>query len=396
VILAAGTLAQTSFTTVSVGLPALAPQLRDRYRLSLGETGVVLAAVGLGMLFTLLPWGLLADRIGERAVIVLGPVVAAGALVGAAGADGYPGIVAWLVAAGAFGASVNAASGRAVMGWFGDRERGLALGIRQSAIPIGGGAAALVLPRLADAGGTRAAFLALAATAAAGGLVAGLLVRDPPARPDAELSADVRGPVRDPRMWLLAGGSSLYLFAQLALTTFVVLFLHEHRGMSTTSAAGVLAAINVAGIAARVEAGRWSDRLRRRLAPLRLLGVLLTAMTALVTVLVDAPLEVLVPAIVVAGVLSLAWNGLSFTASAETAGLQRSGAALGFQQTVIAVSGATFTPAFAWVVGATSWRTAFALATLGPLLGFLALRKVPESTAGARSHGTSAIPPAAP
>jgi sugar phosphate permease len=284
------------------------------------------------------------------------------------------------------------------MGWFDEQERGLALGIRQSAIPIGGGAAALVLPRLADGGGVRAAFFALAAAAATatGGLVAGLLVRDAPARPDTEPSADVRGPVRNPQMWLLAGGSSLYLFAQLALTTFVVLFLHEHRGMSLTSSAGVLAAINLAGIAARIEVGRWSDRLRRRLAPLRLVGVLLTATTALVTALVDAPLRVLVPAIVVAGVLSLAWNGLSFTASAETAGLQRSGAALGFQQTVIAASSATFTPAFAWLVGATSWRTAFAFATLGPLLGFLALRGVPEPTGAGRSPETLAIPPAAP
>ena len=55
-----------------------------------------------------------------------------------------------LVLAGALGASVNAASGRAVMGWFHARERGLALGIRQTAIPIGGAAAAAGLPWLAS------------------------------------------------------------------------------------------------------------------------------------------------------------------------------------------------------------------------------------------------------
>jgi hypothetical protein len=32
-------------------------------------------------------------------------------------------------------------------------------------------------------------------------------------------------------------------------------------------------------------------------------------------------------------------------------------------------------------VDTTSWRTAFALSTLGPLLGLLALRKVPEPRA---------------
>ena len=38
VILAAGTLAQASFSALSVGLPALAPALRSHYDLTLGET----------------------------------------------------------------------------------------------------------------------------------------------------------------------------------------------------------------------------------------------------------------------------------------------------------------------------------------------------------------------
>src|SRR5581483_11645594 len=74
VILAAGTLAQASFSTASVGLPALAPAIRAHYRLSLSETGVVLAAIGIGMLFTLLPWGFAADRFDEPAVIATGLV----------------------------------------------------------------------------------------------------------------------------------------------------------------------------------------------------------------------------------------------------------------------------------------------------------------------------------
>jgi sugar phosphate permease len=396
VILAAGTLAQASFTTVSVGLPALAPALRDAYRLSLGEIGVVLGAVGIGMLLTLLPWGYVADRFGERSVIAVGLAAAGGALVFAGETQTYAGLVVWLIVAGAFGASVNAASGRVVMGWFGEHERGLALGIRQTAIPIGGGVAALALPWIADARSTRVAFFVLAAGCALGAIVAAAFVREPPVHPAAELSADVRGPIRDPRMWLLAGGSSLYLFAQMALTSFCVLFLHEHRGMSSRSAAAVLAAINLLGIATRIGAGRWSDHVRARLAPLRLLGAVLTVTMALVTVLVDAPLWILVPAIVVAGVVSISWNGLSFTAAAETAGLARSGAALGFQQTLLGVVGAAFPPAFAWVVDSTSWRTAFALSTLGPLLGLLALRKVPEpASAAGRRSGMSAIPPAA-
>jgi sugar phosphate permease len=394
VILGAGTFAQSSFSAVSVGLPALAPALRAHYRLSLGETGVVLGAVGAGMLLTLLPWGLLADRVGERVVMSTGLAAAGGALIATAGTHGYLALVLLLALAGALGASVNAASGRAVMGWFGRRERGLALGIRQTSVPIGGAGAAASLPWLASAGGTRLAFVALGCGCLAAAAVAGALMREPPC-PQSQPLEGTGTPLHDPRMWLLAGGSSLYLVAQIAITNFVVLFLHQHRGLSPHAAAGVLAGINVLGIGARIGAGRWSDRVRTRLRPLRLLGLVLTAGLGVAAALVDAPLGLLVPALVLAGVLGLSWNGLSFTAAAETSGAARSGAALGFQQTVLGVMVAGVPPAFAAVVGATSWRVAFALAALGPLLGVAALRRVPEPTSAARTRGMSAIPPAA-
>jgi sugar phosphate permease len=390
VILAAGTLAQASFSTASVGLPALAPALRAEYRLSLGETGVVLAGIGIGMLFTLLPWGLLADRFDERVVIAAGLVGAGVAFAAAARTTSFGALVGTLIAAGALGASVNAASGRAIMAWFPAGELGLALGIRQTAIPIGGALGAAVLPVL---GGTRPAFFSLGGACVVGAIVAALFMRGSPAR--APELTDVGRPLRDRRMWLLGSGTALYLTAQIGITGFVVLFLHEHRHVSTHAAAALLATINVLAIGARIGAGRISDRMRTRLWPLRVIGIALAAATAAVAALLDAPLAVLVPAFAVAGVLSMAWNGLAFAAAAEAAGAGRTGAALGFQQTLLGVVVAGAPPAFA-AVAASSWRLAFALAALGPVLGVLCLEAVPDArTTAGRRRGRSAIPPAA-
>jgi hypothetical protein len=88
-------------------------------------------------------------------------------------------------------------------------------------------------------------------------------------------------------------------------------------------------------------------------------------------------LWILVPAFVLAGGLSMAWNGLSFTAAAELAGRARSGAAIGFQQSVLAGVGAGAPVAFAALVGAAGWRTAFGLAALGPLASAGVLRRLP-------------------
>jgi sugar phosphate permease len=375
-ILGAGVVAQASFSALLIGLASITPAIQHRYGLSLAEVGVVLAAVNIGAVLTLLPWGLLADRIGERKTIAVGLGGCGAAIAGAALAGSFGALVAFLALGGALGGCVQSASGRAVMSWFAPAERGLALGIRQTAVPLGGAIAAVLLPALAAGPGLRSAFLALAVGAWLGAAVGLALLRDAPAR---ELEQELVRPLRDRRLWLLCGGSTLYLAGQFAILGFVVLFLHEHRGFSNGAAAGVLAAIQVLGGAARITAGRWSDRLRKRIVPLLWIGVTLAASLVLSAALVDASIWVLVPSLLFAGTLGLSWNGLSYTAAAERAGAARSGAAIGIQQTALAIGSIVFPIAFAAVVGAAaSWRLGYFLVALCPLAGFVALRPLAE------------------
>jgi sugar phosphate permease len=394
-VLAAGTLAQASFSASSVGLPALSPTLKSEYGLSLTQTGVVLAAVGIGMLFTLLPWGLVADRVDERWVIATGLTGAAVLLVAASRTHTFGAVTGVLVGVGALGASVNAASGRAIMAWFPSTELGLALGIRQTAIPIGGALGAAVLPVLGSSGGTRTAFLFLAAACLTGAVIAAVFIRgDVGGEPEV---GEVTQPLHDPYMWRLGTGTGLFLLAQIGITGFVVLFLHEERGLSKEAAGAVLAGIYVLAVAARIGSGTISDRLGSRLGPLRTIGVALALLTACVAAAVAAPLALLIPLFLVAGVLSMSWNGLAYAAAAEAAGAARIGAALGFQQTLLGVVVAGAPPVVA-AVAAHSWRLAFFLAAAGPAAGVLVLQRLREPVRGrrlARTRGTSASLPAA-
>ena len=146
-VLAAGTAAQTGAAIFGIGLPVIAPALQDEYGLSIGEVGLLLAAPWIGGTLTLLPWGIAADRFGERAVLALGLGGSALVLAASAYAQSFEDLMGLLAVAGAAGSSVQSASGRAVMHWFDADERGLALGIRQTSIPLGGLIAALrILP----------------------------------------------------------------------------------------------------------------------------------------------------------------------------------------------------------------------------------------------------------
>jgi MFS family permease len=118
---------------------------------------------------------------------------------------------------------------------------------------------------------------------------------------------------------------------------------------------------------------------------------------AAATAVVDAPLAFVVPVFVVAGVLGLSWNGLSFTAAAETAGTSRSGAAIGFQQTVLGVGVAVVPIMFAATANHVSWRSAYLLATICSAVGALLIGALSGARrAAAPSRGRSATRPGAP
>jgi sugar phosphate permease len=345
------------------------------------------------MLFTLLPWGMLADKLDERWVIAIGLAGCGATLAGAATTHGYAALTLTLVLAGALGASVNAASGRAVMAWFPPSEIGLALGIRQTAIPIGGAAGAAVLPVLATTGGTRLAFFALAGSAVVGAIIGAVFIRSTVEGEEAETI--VAKPLRDKRLWLLSAGTALYLTSQIGITGFIVLFLHEHRHVSTHAAAAVLAGINILAIGARIASGRISDTVGNRLRPLRVIGIACGLCTLLVAASTDAPLWLLAPAFVVAGVLSMSWNALGYAAAAEAVGSGKTATALGFQQTVLGVVVAAAPPVFA-AVASSSWRLAYFLAALGPLAGTALLLPLAPSPRVWRSRERSVTPPVAP
>src|SRR5699024_3853886 len=111
---------------------------------ALAEAGVTLTTAGVlaglpmgGTLLTLIGWGVLIDRIGERIALVAGLAATAMAATAAAYVPGLPALGAMLLLGGAAAASVNAATGRVIVGWFPPHRRGLAMGVRQAAQPLG-------------------------------------------------------------------------------------------------------------------------------------------------------------------------------------------------------------------------------------------------------------------
>lgn len=353
-ILGIGVLANASFSAAFAGIPVTAIFLRADYRLDNTQLGLALGSLGLGVAISELPWGVLTDRWGDRRVLLCGLISTALALAAMAVlAVPQAGVIPamWVLAlglltVGLLGGSVNGSSGRAVMGWFREGERGLAMSIRQTAVPVGGGVGAVVLPALAASHGFAAVYGLLAGLCLISAALAWLWLHEPPAASHGSAPAKLPNALRNKQVWRVALAIGILCFPQVSVLTFATIYLHDvgHAGLALISA--TMAAIQIGAAVMRVWSGRWTDRHGNRRSYLRVcsaLGVVLFIVLALLAGMAPAApapwpqwlLAATVLMLVVGGVCVSAWHGVAYTELATLAGASQVGTALGLGNTCV-------------------------------------------------------------
>ena len=364
-ILLVGLVAMTAGCTFQYGLAYLIPALRHE-GFSLELAGVLVACPTAGLLLTLVAWGAAADRWGERIVLSAGLGAAGLLLLVAREVHGVAGLGVCLALAGGAGGSVFAASGRLILGWFARAERGLAMGIRQSAQPLGVAVAAVVLPTLGAHGlSAPLLFLAVFCLVAAAGVV--VLVRDPVRPVPVAGQPPAASPYRQPVLWRIHAASALLVVPQFTVATFALVYLVDARGWDAPGAGRLLAVAQACGAAGRLGAGYWSDRAGSRMRPMRILAVTTgIAMLALAAAAARSPAAV--PVLLACGVVAVSTNGLAFTAVAEHAGSAWAGRALGVQNTGQNALAAATPPVLALAIGSVGFGASFAVVALFPLV----------------------------
>jgi sugar phosphate permease len=313
------------------GLGYLLPAFRAE-GLSLPRAGLLVSAPIAGTTCGLVVAGLLADRFGEQRVLGAGLLLTGLLLLAASTVDGTLARAALLVLAGASAASAQATSGRLVLR-FPARQRGLAMGIRQTAQPLGIVLAALALPPLAAAGGTSRAFSGLGCACLVAGMLALGVLRDAPELTGRPVSRTTKRLYGAPFLWRVHTASALLILPQFAVAAFSFDYLVTARGWSDGTAGALLGAAQFLGAAARLGAGVWSDRVGRRLQPMRVLAIGVAAVLGLLAGCAAAGLPAVVVLLVAASAVSVSTNGLSNTAVTERAGAAAAGRVMGTQNT---------------------------------------------------------------
>jgi len=351
------------------GVAFLIPTLHAELGLDLAEAGLMSSLPSFGMVVTLIAWGYVVDRVGERIVLAVGSALTAAAAFAAASSHSLLVVGAFLFLGGMAAASSNSASGRLVVGWFPPDQRGLVMGIRQTAQPLGVGLGALVIPQLAQAHGVSAALLFPAIVCAVAAVISAVGVLDPPRPPRGEAHADdLANPYRGSSvLWRIHAVSVLLVVPQCLVWTFTLVWLMTDRGWSAASAGAMVTFAQILGAAGRIAAGRWSDKVGSRLHPVRTIaiGAAIAMGLLALTDLMHSPLSIAV--MVVASVITVSDNGLAFTAIAEIAGPFWSGRALGTQNTSQLLTAGVVPPVFGALIAAAGFPLAFAVCALFPL-----------------------------
>jgi len=367
-MLALSTLGQSASSAAVNGPAFLIPALHAD-GLSLAASGWIAAASIAGSTCTLIGWGAVVDAIGERFVLVSSLALTAAALGGAVAVHDSAVLLGLLLfLAGAAAAGTSSASGRVVVGWFPPRRRGTAMGIRQMAQPVGVGLAAVAIPVVAASAGIGHALAVPAVFAAATALACAFWVIDPerPPRP-----ADVGGhnPYRDSSyLHRIHAVSMLLVIPQFTVWTYMLVWLQVGRDWSPGAAGTLVALAQVLGAVGRIGAGHLSDRVGSRTVPLRWVAVAAGTTMLAVGVTIRADWAIAVPLMMLATMITVADNGLAFTAVAERAGPFWSGRALGLQNTGQYLVASAVPPVVGFLIPLWGYGVAFGLTGLFPLM----------------------------
>lgn len=361
-MLAALVAVQVAVSYLQYGVPVLLPFLRPALGLDGPRSGAVAVATQAGSALALIAAGRAAERWGERRMLTVGLMAAAGCTLLAARGGAFLPVFLALGGAGVGVAVSHPAGTRAVLRAFPARRRALAMGLRQTAVTAGAMLAALIAPRLAQAVGWRAALSVSAVVvllAAALALTALRGLEEAPA--GGTTAVPLRALLRRRGIVVASLLSALLATAQFCLTAYLVLDARERFRLTVTAAAALLALANLTSIPARIVLGAVSDRRGRGRAPLiGLLGLLSGVALALLALLpATVPLVLLLAVAMALGATALGWTGLMATLIAEQAGPAAAATATGLQLTVLFGTVSLTPPLFGAVADAAGYRAAW-------------------------------------
>lgn len=391
-VLALFTVSMVAGSMLYGGIGALVPYVGRSFDLPHSETGLIATAMVLGGLLTVAISGTLCDRYGDKAMLLESGLLMGGSMMAAAVFPNYLWLLACIFVYGVGNAASNPAGTHAILAFFSREQRGLAMGIRQTGMPVGGALGSLLFALVAWHYGYRGALLAGGAIVLVVCTGAALLYRQPKELcgehvPILKLLEDIGHIGKDPRLILVTLTAMLLMCVQITFIVFFPVTLVRAGGYSAEIAAVIFAGGHFSAGLGRMIWGRLSDLRYKgnRTIPMVYCAVLGAGAAMLLSGVAHGSIWLVCLAAFGLGFAAEGWFGLALLALAEIGGEEHAGGAVGFGLMGM-FAAASAAPVFIGLVeGAAgygiAWQVTAALGLLAAVPALLATRMMRARTA---------------
>jgi MFS transporter, ACS family, hexuronate transporter len=153
-------MAQILVALVGRGVAPLSPLIAEDLTLTNAQVGFLPSALFAGQMLVSIPSGLLVDKMGTKKLLFIVCLILGLSYSLAALFSSYFVILLFIVIGGMAYGTMHPVTNRGILFWFPQRQRGMAMGIKQMGITLGSALAAAALLPLAAIWGWRPALLA--------------------------------------------------------------------------------------------------------------------------------------------------------------------------------------------------------------------------------------------
>jgi MFS family permease len=380
-LVAESTAVQALASLAMLAMPAVAPAIAKALGLPAALIGAQIA-IGYGAaMLTSLVAGTLVRRMGAvrttQASLLLTTVGALAITLGTLSA-----LAAGSLLIGFAYGMVNPAASHLLVQATTAANRNLVFSLKQTGVPLGGVAAGMMAPPIAQAWGWQ---WAMAAVAIIGALLVAVLQvgrarwdgdRDPQARLGGNPFAGLIGLWRMPAVRAVSLAGFVFAAVQLSLSTFLVTMLVTDVGWPLVQAGLVLSTVQVAGALGRVLWGALADRWNG-MATLMVVGAVMVAAALITGALGPSwPPAVIFAVLAAFGASAIGWNGVYLAQVARATPVKQVSRVTGLSLFVTYGGVLVGPPAFAAAQHLTgSWTATYALSALPAAAGIALLAR---------------------
>lgn len=349
---------------VARSIAPLAILIGEDLSLTAAQIGMFPSALFLGQSIVSIPSGMLVDKLGSRYMMLVIIIMLSSAFFLLSMTKTFPFTLLLIIVAGiAYGAS-HPTTNRGIVYWFPLKDRGTAMGIKQTGVTVGSACSALILLPIANNFGWKVAVSYAALSLLMIGLILYKLYYEPK---DFLEGSKVKNEKHTFRVVITLFKNKILLLiticammlsgSQMILNTFIILYAHHELQISLILAGSLLIIAEIGGSAGRIVWGIVSDKIFKgnRIIVLLLISIFVALTSSSISFLTENVSFYLLATIVFLFGFSVSgFNGVWMNATTEIVDKKLAGISTGISITFGSLGVVFLPPIFGKIIDVTN------------------------------------------